>query len=114
MNKWFSKATNVFKGSAEETPQPFELQCECGVRHAGLRKKAPQRIVCRECGSSLFVLPRDVYPTPKVVPEVAPKSPAPPAKAAPAPEAVEPELAPVESILDEVVVLDDEGTRAPR
>jgi len=114
MNKWFSKATNVFKGSAEEVPQPFELECECGVRHAGLRKKAPQRIVCRECGSSLFILPRDVYPAPKVVAEASPKSPAPPAKAPPAPEPVEPELAPVESILDEVVVLDDEGTRAPR
>lgn len=113
MSKWFSKATNVFKGSCEELPQPFELHCECGVRHAGLRKKAPQRIICRGCGSSLFILPRDVYPIPKVVAEPPVKAAAPaPAKAEPEP--AQSELAPVESILDEVVVLDDEGTRAPR
>ena len=113
MNKWFSKATNVFKGSQPEAPVPFDLLCECGVRHAGMRKKVPQRIVCRECGTSLFVLPRDVYPAPKVpTAEPPPKGDS----SAPArPEAAEePELAPVESVLDEVVVLDDEGTRAPR
>lgn len=116
MNKWFSKATNVFKGSGDETPQPFELHCECGVRHAGLRKKAPQRIICRECGSSLFILPRDVYPAPKVVAESPAKEKPAPAVAPPAVERepAEPELAPVGSILDEVVVLDDEGPRAPR
>lgn len=49
---------------ASTEPQPFELICECNVRHSGLRKKSHQRIVCRTCGASLFVLPRDVYPPP--------------------------------------------------
>lgn len=121
MSKWFSKATNVFKGSQPESPAPFELLCECGVRHAGMRKKIPQRIVCRECGTSLFVLPRDVYPPPKVVAtaDSPPKSDSPASPPVQTPSArsagdEEPELAPVDSVLDEVVVLDDEGTRAPR
>lgn len=47
---------------ASTDPQPFELVCECNVRHSGLRRKTHQRITCRSCGASLFVLPRDVYP----------------------------------------------------
>jgi hypothetical protein len=49
---------------ASSEPQPFELVCECNLRHSGLRRKGPQRIVCRTCGVSLFVLPRDSYPPP--------------------------------------------------
>lgn len=128
MSNWFSKATNVFKGPGDEVPRPFEMECECGVRHAGLRKRSPQRIVCRDCGTSLFVLPRDVYPPPRVV--AAPSAPAAPASeagSAPDPEQpskgarseshesdARPGLAPVQSILDEVVVLDDEAERKAR
>jgi len=39
--------------------------CRCGMRHTGLRRRREQRIVCRSCGASLFVLPRDSYPAPK-------------------------------------------------
>jgi hypothetical protein len=55
-----------FRSAAAESsePQPFELLCECNVRHSGLRKKSHQRIVCRTCGAALFVLPRDAYPPP--------------------------------------------------
>lgn len=51
-------------GNTASEPQPFEVICECNVRHSGVRKKVHQRIVCRTCGVSLFVLPRDVYPPP--------------------------------------------------
>jgi hypothetical protein len=116
MSKWFSKAANVFKANAEEIPHPFELTCECSVRHAGLRKRAPQRIVCRECGTSLFVLPRDAYPAPKPVAAPPPeekKTPAPESKPRPKTESA-PELEAVESILDEVVILDDPSAKNTR
>lgn len=130
MSNWFSKATNVFKGPGDETPRPFEMECECGVRHAGLRKRSPQRIVCRDCGTSLFVLPRDVYPPPKMAAasSAAAAAPAPGSAAAaeeeppptkgPRSESQEsdarPGLAPVQSVLDDVVVLDDEAERKAR
>ncbi len=64
MNNWISKAANVFKRDVEETPQPFELACECGQTHGGIRRGRHQHIVCKACGLSLFVLPRDVFPPP--------------------------------------------------
>lgn len=131
MSNWFSKATNVFKGPGDEVPRPFEMECECGVRHAGLRKRSPQRIVCRDCGTSLFVLPRDVYPPPKLTAAAtappasaasaaSPDSLAPSEKNAGRPRSesqesdVQPGLAPVQSALDDVVVLDDEAERKAR
>ncbi len=66
MNEWFSKASNVFKRDVSETPQPFEVHCECGQQHTGIRRSRHQHIVCKSCGSSLFVLPRDVYPPPHI------------------------------------------------
>ncbi|MEZ6065749.1 MAG: hypothetical protein R3B90_08595 [Planctomycetaceae bacterium] len=55
-----------FKKTSDDdaAPQPFELVCECSVRHTGLRRKVHQRLVCRTCGTALFVLPRDPYPAP--------------------------------------------------
>ena len=50
--------------AAATEPQPFELVCECNQRHSGLRRSGHQRIICRTCGASLFVLPRDPYPAP--------------------------------------------------
>lgn len=84
MSGWLSKATGALRGDSPDEPQPFETLCECGVRHSGLRRRKPQRLVCRSCGTSLFVLPRDVYPTPtapappKPKPRKKRKKPAPP------------------------------------
>ena len=73
MSGWLSKATGALRREAPETPQPFESLCECGVRHTGLRRRKSQRLVCRSCGTSLFVLPRDVYPIPAAPPPKQPK-----------------------------------------
>jgi hypothetical protein len=73
MSGWLSKATGALRGEAPETPQPFESLCECGVRHTGLRRRKSQRLVCRSCGTSLFVLPRDAYPVPAAPPPKQPK-----------------------------------------
>lgn len=62
MANWFGNSTSLFKGRAPETPQPFEIDCECGQRHSGLRRQQHQRIICRACGTALFILPKDVYP----------------------------------------------------
>lgn len=65
MDNWFSKATNVFRRETEEQAQPFQTVCECGQEHVGVRRARHQHIVCKSCGVSLFVLPRDVYPPPR-------------------------------------------------
>lgn len=66
MNEWISKAANVFKREVPETPQPFEVACECGQKHAGLRRVRYQHLICKSCGRSIFVLPRDTYPPPHI------------------------------------------------
>lgn len=73
MSGWLSKATGALRREAPETPEPFEAVCECGVRHTGLRRRRSQRLVCRSCGTSLFILPRDVYPVPAAPPPKRPK-----------------------------------------
>lgn len=72
MSHWISKAANAFKGDDSSSFQAFELFCECGQKHTGLRRAKWQRIVCRDCGGSLFVLQRDAYPPPKEKPELRP------------------------------------------
>ena len=72
MSNWISKATNAFQGDDESSSQAFELFCDCGQKHSGLRRAKWQRIVCRACGGSLFVLQRDAYPAPKEKPEQRP------------------------------------------
>ena len=69
MSNWISKATNALKGDDSSPSQTFELWCDCGQKHAGVRRAKWQRIVCRACGGSLFVLQRDPYPPPKERPE---------------------------------------------
>jgi len=64
MNEWFSKAKNIFKREVPTGPQPFVIACECGKSHTGIRRSRHQHIVCKSCGMSVFVLPRDVYPQP--------------------------------------------------
>ncbi|MBX3444851.1 MAG: hypothetical protein KF774_20795 [Planctomyces sp.] len=65
MPGWFSKATNVFRQPQPVAEQTFEVRCGCGQVHRGLRRVRHQRILCRDCGSPRFVLPRDVYPPPR-------------------------------------------------
>lgn len=62
MTGWISKAVNVFRRDVPETPQLFEVLCECERRHQGVRRSRHQHLVCKDCGASLFVLPRDEYP----------------------------------------------------
>ncbi len=69
MSNWISKATKAFKGDDASSAQTFELWCDCGQKHSGVRRAKWQRIVCRACGGSLFVLQRDPYPPPKERPE---------------------------------------------
>lgn len=64
MSQWISKAANVFKRDTVEAPLPFEVGCECGQSHQGVRRARHQHIVCKSCGSSIFVLPKDSYPQP--------------------------------------------------
>ncbi|WP_437205161.1 hypothetical protein [Planctomicrobium sp. SH664] len=64
MGGWISKAVNVFRRDVPEAPQPFEIPCECGQKHSGLRRARHQHLMCKSCGASLFVLPRDIYPPP--------------------------------------------------
>jgi len=63
MSGWLSRLTSSGAAAADE-PQPFQVNCECGVGHSGLRRKVSQRIICRTCGSALFVLPKNIYPAP--------------------------------------------------
>ncbi len=69
MSNWISKATNAFQGDDSSSAQAFDLSCDCGQKHSGIRRQKWQRIVCRSCGGSLFVLQRDAYPPPKEKPE---------------------------------------------
>lgn len=64
MSGWLAKATGALRREEPEEPQPFDVICECGLQHSGMRRRRAQRIVCRSCGASLFVLPRDSYPVP--------------------------------------------------
>lgn len=62
---WISKAAGALKG--DDSPgQAFNLFCECGQQHQGIRRQKWQRLVCRACGGSLFVLQKDPYPPPKI------------------------------------------------
>lgn len=42
----------------------FDVKCVCGQSHAGSRRRRHQQIICKECGTPLFVLPIDAYPLP--------------------------------------------------
>lgn len=68
MSGWLTKAKGALRGDQPEQPVPFEAVCQCGVQHSGLRRRKPQRIICRSCGTALFVLPRDSYPPPTAPP----------------------------------------------
>jgi hypothetical protein len=78
MSGWISKAANVFRRDEHDAPQPFETVCECGQVHTGMRRGRFQHLVCKSCGASLFILPRDVYPPPHVPKSASPPPPPPP------------------------------------
>lgn len=75
MARWLTGFRSSGAEAAAE-PQPFEVICECNVRHTGMRRKTHQRIICRTCGASLFIAPRDPYPAPSP-PRVKKPKPAP-------------------------------------
>lgn len=64
MSEWLTRATEALRGEKEPEPQPFEIDCECGTHHGGFRRRRHQRIICRSCGTALFVLAYDSYPPP--------------------------------------------------
>jgi len=65
MSSWLSKATKTFVRSAPEPAQPFDIDCACGDKVYGMRQADEQIVECTQCGLSLFVLPKNVYPKSK-------------------------------------------------
>jgi hypothetical protein len=76
MPGWLNKASNVFRRSAPDVEHPFAVPCECGLMHRGMRRNRAQKIVCRECGATRFILPKDTYPAPRDRPKEPPPPPA--------------------------------------
>jgi hypothetical protein len=76
MAGWLNKASSVFRRSAPEVEHPFAVPCECSLIHRGMRRNRSQKIVCRECGATRFILPKDVYPAPHNRPKEPPPPPA--------------------------------------
>lgn len=62
MAGWLTRAKDAFRKPAPPPPEPFQVECDCGVSLAGERLNAAQRPACRSCGRALFVLPANVYP----------------------------------------------------
>lgn len=52
-------------GAPADLGTQFDIHCACGQQHTGQRRRRHQQILCKACGSALFVLPIDVYPTPE-------------------------------------------------
>jgi len=55
----------LFGSAAKEIPVPFEVPCHCGGRMAGIRRLQHQIAQCSACGTSVFILPVNVYPATK-------------------------------------------------
>ncbi len=65
---WISKAAGALKG--DDSPgQAFNLFCECGQQHQGVRAAEVAANRLSACGGSIFVLQKDPYPPPKERPE---------------------------------------------
>ena len=65
MSRWLSRAKEALGGrEAEIAPEPIEISCLCGVKVQATRHPTFQRILCKGCGESFFLLPQDVYPRP--------------------------------------------------
>lgn len=64
---WLQKAQSAVFGRREEPPQPYIVQCECGMTYTGIRAIKPQKTACSRCGSTLFIFPVCPYPLPASV-----------------------------------------------
>lgn len=64
---WLQKAQSAVFGRREEVPQPYAVQCECGMTYTGIRAAKPQKTACSRCGGSLFIFPVCPYPLPASV-----------------------------------------------
>lgn len=67
-NKLNRARAQLFGTAATEIKVPFQLECECGHRVAGIRQQSSQVVECTQCHSEHFVLPVNVYPTTRRVP----------------------------------------------
>jgi hypothetical protein len=72
MAGWLSRTTSLFK-QPSATPEPFEVECDCGGKIVGQRSPMYQKPTCPVCDRPVFVLPANVYPRPK--PKSVAKSP---------------------------------------
>jgi hypothetical protein len=79
MVSWLAKTTQLLQRRPPPEPAPpFEVGCACGHHISGVRMPTWQSITCHRCGNSIFVLPIDVYPKPKIKKPATPKAPAAP------------------------------------
>ncbi len=67
-NKLNRAKAQLFGTAAAEIKVPFQLECECGHRVAGIRQPTSQIVECSQCHTEHFVLPVNVYPTTRRVP----------------------------------------------
>jgi hypothetical protein len=74
LRRWLSAASRP-----PELPVPFTVTCASGHVVRGFRQRRHQVVRCRECGESLFVLPRSPFPSL----QQADGSPSPSARASP-------------------------------
>ncbi len=64
---WFNSTTSPPTGTKEAEQQVVELICACREKVHGIRSGRPKRVVCRKCGSVLFLLPQSPYPLPRAI-----------------------------------------------
>ena len=64
MAGWLSRTTSLFQQPLP-TPEPFEVECDCGGKVTGQRGATYQKPICPVCERPVFVLPANVYPRPK-------------------------------------------------
>lgn len=57
-----STAAKAAPGDAEKV---VELVCACRERVHGIRSSRPRRLICKNCGTLLFLLPESPYPPPR-------------------------------------------------
>ena len=65
MAGWLNRTTSLFKKQPPSTPEPFEVECDCGGRIVGQRSPSYQKPKCPVCDRLVFVRPANVYPRPK-------------------------------------------------
>lgn len=68
------RRTKTQSSAATSPHDVYSLTCSCGEQLSGERDVHPLIIECPRCSEQLYVLPRDVYPRPRVLtPEVEPE-----------------------------------------